>query len=140
MSAAAPSSSTALDALLPRARRRNVFVSLLNGMQQRGDGGVLYVEAEHDRCAYRFAHEFVDQRFARALEDVLREESNREAAFVVVRQGMELHTLRFSKEDVYHGAVESTADPAAAAAAPGADGDDDDDPPRLEEVVDGDVS
>ena len=73
-----------------------VFKAILNGVHERGDGGVLFVK--DDCCAYQFPHEFPDVTFRGQLETVL--ENGTDHFFVVEQRDGALHVLAYEKERV----------------------------------------
>ena len=75
-----------------------VFKAILNGLHQRGEGGVLYVKG--DECAYRFVHEFVNLEFRGALETVVDADAGNHF-FVVEERDKQLHVLAYPKTRVW---------------------------------------
>ena len=93
-----------------------VFKALLNGVHQRGDGGVLYVKG--DECAYRFPGEFSNATFRGSLEEALTE-NGASHFFVVEEKDAQLHLLAYSKKRVMEEALgdaegAASSDPTAA--------------------------
>lgn len=79
-----------------------VFKGILNGVHERGDGGVLYVKG--DACAYRFPNEFADEGIRDSLTTILEEHGTRQF-FVVDEKDGQLHVLAYSKQHVLDEAV-----------------------------------
>lgn len=73
-----------------------VFKALLNGVHERGDGGVLYVKDE--QCAYRFPREFTDETFRGQLETLL--DDTPDNFFVVEERDRALHVLAYPRSHV----------------------------------------
>ena len=63
-----------------------VFRGLLNGVQQRGDGGVFFVRGEEG--AYMFAREFTNAEFAEALQTLI---DDTPGAFLVEERDAQPH-------------------------------------------------
>jgi hypothetical protein len=99
-------------ATVPSSTLHGVFKALLNGVHERGDGGVLFVRG--GECAYRFPREFADAQFRGHLEEVLENDDARGLYFVVEERDRALHLLAYPKDRVWKDAF---ATPAAAAAA-----------------------
>lgn len=82
-----------------------VFKALLNGVHERGNGGVLYVRG--DECAYRFPHEFRDATFRSSLASIVEDDEQRHF-FVVEERDGQLHVLAYPKERVCAGLLPAT--------------------------------
>ena len=72
-----------------------VFKAFLNGVHERGTGGVVFVRG--DLCAYRFPHEFEDATFRGSLEDAVQDDEDAHV-FVVEQRDGQLHVLAYPKE------------------------------------------
>jgi hypothetical protein len=79
-------------------RLHGVFKGILNGINERGDGGVLFVKG--DECAYRFASEFTNEEFRGALSTVLENDDNQHF-FVVEERDKQLNVLAYPKTRVW---------------------------------------
>jgi hypothetical protein len=75
-----------------------VFKAILNGLHERGEGGVLYVKG--DECAYRFSSEFTNVQFRGALDKVI-EDDEGVHFFVVEERDKQLHVLAYPKTRVW---------------------------------------
>jgi hypothetical protein len=84
-----------------------VFRGLLNGVQQRGDGGVFFVRGEEG--AYMFAREFTNAEFAEALQTLIDDTPG--CFFVVEERDAQLHVLRYDRARVGREALAATAAP-----------------------------
>lgn len=88
-----------------------VFKGILNGISERGEGGVLYVKG--DECAYRFASEFVNTQFRGSLERILEEDAGFHF-FVVEEKDNQLHVLAYPKTRVWSHCTSQPSQPALA--------------------------
>ena len=75
-----------------------VFKGILNGIHERGEGGVLFVKGEE--CAYRFASEFTNAEFRCTLRDILDKDQGLHF-FVVEERDKQLHVLAYPKTRVW---------------------------------------
>lgn len=75
-----------------------IFKALLNGLQQRGPNGVLYVCG--DMCGYMLPHEFPDKSFCIAIEQMLLAEGT-DNFFVVEERDANLHVFAYPKSRVW---------------------------------------
>lgn len=78
-----------------------VFRGIANGVEQRGDGGFLFVRGDH--CAYMFLHELGNLEAAQRehLEELLHGEAARKVFYVLEEKDANLHVLAYPKEVVF---------------------------------------
>ena len=79
-------------------RLHGVFKAIINGVNERGEGGVLFVKG--DGCAYRFVSEFKNDEFRGALTTVIENDEDRHF-FVVEERDKQLHVLAYPKTRVW---------------------------------------
>lgn len=79
-------------------RLHGVFKAIVNGVNERGEGGVLFVKG--NGCAYRFASEFTNNEFRGALTTVVENDENQHF-FVVEERDKQLHVLAYPKTRVW---------------------------------------
>ena len=79
-------------------RLHGVFKAIVNGVNERGEGGVLFVKG--DGCAYRFVSEFANDEFRGALTTVVENDENQHF-FVVEERDKQLHVLAYPKTRVW---------------------------------------
>ena len=82
-----------------------VFKGILNGIHDRGEGGVLFVKGEE--CAYRFTSEFTNAEFRCALKDILDKDEGLHF-FVVEERDRQLHVLAYPKTRVWSHCIPET--------------------------------
>lgn len=75
-----------------------VFKALVNGIMDKGHGGVVYVKG--DECAYCFPQDFTDVTFRGKLVEVL-EEHGENAFFAVEEKDGKMHLVGYLKERVW---------------------------------------
>ena len=80
-----------------------VFRGLLNGVQQRGEGGVFFVRGADG--AYMFPREFTHAQFAESLQALL--DDAPECYFVVEERDGHLHVLAYERARVAREALAS---------------------------------
>lgn len=86
-------------------RLHGVFKAIVNGVNERGKGGVLFVKG--DGCAYRFASEFTNDEFRGALTTVIENDEDRHF-FVVEERDKHLHVLAYPKTRVWTDLLKDT--------------------------------
>jgi hypothetical protein len=73
-----------------------VYKGILNGVHQRGEGGFLYVRADH--AAYIFPSELKNQNDLRdALQDMLQDEAAQHVYYVVEEKDGKGHVLAYPR-------------------------------------------
>jgi hypothetical protein len=92
-----------LEERVHRDPMNKLFKALLNGIHQRGDGGVLYVKGEE--CGYLFPREFKDATFRGHLEELLQGERAHEVYFAVEERDSNMHVLAYPKSQVLQEAM-----------------------------------
>lgn len=93
-----------------------IFAALLNGVHDRGEGGVLLVKGEE--CAYLFPHELPDPTgMGESLRETLAQPETRSVFLVVLVSETRADVVAYPRERVYREAREAVA--AEAEAAPG---------------------
>lgn len=75
-----------------------VFKALINGVQVRGEGGVLFVKG--DECVYCFPSDFENTVFRGQLSDTL-SDAGSENFFVVEERDATFHVLAYPKARVW---------------------------------------
>ena len=76
-----------------------VFRAALNGVHERGDGGLVYVDG--DRCAYLFPRELEGHPEAQeSLTDMLADEKAKLVFYVLEKRQDALHVLAYPRERV----------------------------------------
>lgn len=84
-----------------------VFKGILNGIHEKGEGGVLFVKGEE--CAYRFASEFTNCEFRCTLKDILEKDGGLHF-FVVEERDKQLHVLAYPKTRVWSHCTPDTSE------------------------------
>ena len=95
-----------------------IFAALLNGVHERGEGGVLLVKGEE--CAYLFPHELPDPTgMGESLRETLAQPETRSVFLVVLVSETRADVVAYPRERVYREAREAVAAEKEAAPAPG---------------------
>ena len=85
-----------------------VFKGILNGIHERGEGGILFVKGEY--CEYRFVSEFPNANFRCSLRDVLDKDGGFHF-FVVEERDKQLHVLAYPKTRVWSHCAPAASNP-----------------------------
>lgn len=78
---------------------KGISAALLNGIHERGEGGVLWVRGEE--CRYCFPNEFGSKEFEDGLVDMLSREESSSIFFAVVEDEGKMHVMAIPKQSVY---------------------------------------
>ena len=76
-----------------------VFKALVNGLQEKGEGRVLWVRGE--TCSYCCPEDFGNAEFASGLRMLLDKPQAQTLFFVVNEEGGKLHVVAYPREKVY---------------------------------------
>lgn len=76
-----------------------VFTALINGVHEKGEGGVLWVRGEI--CAYCFPDDFGNAEFASGLKLMLCNPQSQTVFFVVNEADGKLHVVAYPRDKVY---------------------------------------
>jgi hypothetical protein len=75
-----------------------VYKALINGVQERGDGGVLWVKGEH--CSYCFPDEFPNEEFAYGIRTLLNHDNASSLFFVLNETAGKVDVVAYERTKV----------------------------------------